>query len=417
MEDFNEQFRGYLQQDSQELLGSLLDGLHEDLNTVVNKPYIESSDSSDQSDSEIAAKSWRYHKSRDDSFIVDLFQGQYKSRLVCDVCKKKSVTFDTFMYLSLPLPSSVEVNLVYIPYKTSHQRLSIQFNTSEPTIKDVKQEIIDRQHPQEPSLVVVKIENGKITKILDDEETVEGPIYVYELPSYSNKVVFPVYSDLEYPFLLVTDENNDVQAVLDQNFGKFVDAVRVFDSDQVSMYPFEFPIVDETSEFHWIDGNNSVKQGQGVVVEGIVSAAMKKTVKTKAKLRNITLEDCLDEYTQMEHLNEQDAWYCPRCKQLQCASKKIDIWKLPEIMVIHLKRFKGRNKMDTFIDFPLTDLSMQGHHQKVIYDLYAVDNHYGRGIHGGHYTAFAKNIETSEWFEFDDTRVSKIIPNEVKVKK
>lgn len=90
LEDFNEQFRGYLQQDSQELLSSLLDGLHEDLNKVLKKPYIESSSDSDDdiSDMEIATKSWNYHKSRDDSFIVDLFQGQYKSRLVCDVCKK-----------------------------------------------------------------------------------------------------------------------------------------------------------------------------------------------------------------------------------------------------------------------------------------------------------------------------------------
>lgn len=33
-------------------------------------------------------------------------QGQYKSTLVCPICKKVSVTFDPFMYLSLPLPST-----------------------------------------------------------------------------------------------------------------------------------------------------------------------------------------------------------------------------------------------------------------------------------------------------------------------
>ncbi len=36
-----------------------------------------------------------------------MFQGQYKSTLVCPDCKKISVTFDPFMYLSLPLPSTV----------------------------------------------------------------------------------------------------------------------------------------------------------------------------------------------------------------------------------------------------------------------------------------------------------------------
>lgn len=35
------QFQGYAQHDSQELLGYLLDGLHEDLNRVKKKPYVE----------------------------------------------------------------------------------------------------------------------------------------------------------------------------------------------------------------------------------------------------------------------------------------------------------------------------------------------------------------------------------------
>lgn len=33
-------------------------------------------------------------------------QGQFRSTLVCPVCRKLSVTFDPFMYLSLPLPST-----------------------------------------------------------------------------------------------------------------------------------------------------------------------------------------------------------------------------------------------------------------------------------------------------------------------
>jgi len=34
-------------------------------------------------------------------------QGQYKSTLDCPICSKISITFDPFMYLSLPLPSTV----------------------------------------------------------------------------------------------------------------------------------------------------------------------------------------------------------------------------------------------------------------------------------------------------------------------
>ena len=38
---FAPQFSGYQQQDSHELLAFLLDGLHEDLNRVKKKPYVE----------------------------------------------------------------------------------------------------------------------------------------------------------------------------------------------------------------------------------------------------------------------------------------------------------------------------------------------------------------------------------------
>jgi len=53
----------------------------------------------------VAHEAWDGHKKRNDSVISDIFQGQFKSRVTCPVCPKVSVTFDPFMYLSLPLPS------------------------------------------------------------------------------------------------------------------------------------------------------------------------------------------------------------------------------------------------------------------------------------------------------------------------
>ena len=47
---FAPQFSGYQQQDSQELLAFLLDGLHEDLNRIHKKPYIEQKDAEDRPD-------------------------------------------------------------------------------------------------------------------------------------------------------------------------------------------------------------------------------------------------------------------------------------------------------------------------------------------------------------------------------
>ena len=55
--------------------------------------------------------------------------------------------------------------------------------------------------------------------------------------------------------------------------------------------------------------------------------------------KKITLSQCLDLYTAEEQLGANDAWYCPTCKKPQQAMKKIDIWSLPSILVISLKRF------------------------------------------------------------------------------
>ncbi|KAG6921906.1 ubiquitin specific peptidase 11 [Chelydra serpentina] len=105
---FASQFLGYQQHDAQELLSFLLDGLHEDLNRVKRKEYVELRDAAGRPDEEVAEEAWRNHKRRNDSIIVDIFHGLFKSTLVCPACGKVSVTFDPFCYLSAPLPVSQE---------------------------------------------------------------------------------------------------------------------------------------------------------------------------------------------------------------------------------------------------------------------------------------------------------------------
>lgn len=49
--------------------------------------------------------------------------------------------------------------------------------------------------------------------------------------------------------------------------------------------------------------------------------------------------------------------YCPTCKKHQQATKKFDLWSLPKILVVHLKRFSynryWRDKLDTVVEFPV----------------------------------------------------------------
>jgi ubiquitin carboxyl-terminal hydrolase 4/11/15 len=128
------------------------------------------------------------------------------------------------------------------------------------------------------------------------------------------------------------------------------------------------------------------------------------------KKHGIALDDCLDEFEKEEILSEQDTWYCPRCKEHRRASKKFDLWKTPDILVVHLKRFSSsgwrRDKLEILVDFPIEGLDLtkrvidQESGKQEIYDLIAVDDHWG-GLGGGHYTAFAKNWVDGEWYEYN----------------
>ena len=82
---YSQNFSGFQQQDSQELLAFLLDGLHEDLNRVFVKPYEELKDSDARPDDIVAAEAWVNHIKRNKSVIVDLFHGQLKSKVTCKV--------------------------------------------------------------------------------------------------------------------------------------------------------------------------------------------------------------------------------------------------------------------------------------------------------------------------------------------
>lgn len=128
-----------------------------------------------------------------------------------------------------------------------------------------------------------------------------------------------------------------------------------------------------------------------------------------------TLDSCLKLFTKKETLSDDDRWFCPNCKQLQRATKKIDLWRLPQVLIIQLKRFNYtrwyRDKIDKLIDCPLQDLDLGSYvvpnNEKLNakYNLIAVSNHMG-GLGGGHYTAYAKNIEDQKWHSFDDGYVS-----------
>jgi ubiquitin carboxyl-terminal hydrolase 4/11/15 len=94
--------------------------------------------------------------------------------------------------------------------------------------------------------------------------------------------------------------------------------------------------------------------------------------------------------------------------------KKFDLWSVPQILVVHLKRFMyskwSREKLSSVVDFPLEELDLSQfvlskQEKAPIYDLFAVSNHSG-GLGGGHYTAYAKNKFDNRWYLFNDSQCS-----------
>ncbi|XP_008853956.1 ubiquitin carboxyl-terminal hydrolase 43 isoform X2 [Nannospalax galili] len=152
-----------------------------------------------------------------------------------------------------------------------------------------------------------------------------------------------------------------------------------------------------------------------------------------------TLDECFQSYTKEEQLAQDDAWKCPHCQVLQQGVVKLSLWTLPDILIIHLKRFcqvgERRNKLSTLVKFPLFGLNMAPHVAQrstsskaglgpwpswkepaclptaypldFLYDLYAVCNHHGS------LQAYCRNSLDGQWYSYDDSTVEPLREDEV----
>ncbi|XP_078151935.1 ubiquitin carboxyl-terminal hydrolase 9-like [Carex rostrata] len=534
---FAPQFSGYNQHDSQELLAFLLDGLHEDLNRVKKKPYIEIGDSDGRPDELFAEECWRNHKARNDSIIVDVCQGQYKSTLVCPLCSKVSVTFDPFMYLSLPLPSTVTCSITVTIFSGSGDALPMPFTVTVPKagyIKDISIALAAACGlKNSESLLLAEVYDHKIFRYIENSfESLlgikdEDLIVAYRLPAGHEKLLrleivhqradrleSEQYNHFSRKLMgspLVTcispDQTSlaDVHAAVDAVLKPFVrtkvyptngncsdqknpsdsgpsldsivlndwergastsDSMEV-DQDQVVVdinleeeviepsdqeeeeekgevselkYPFILSLTDDKGVGRKPlnpDENekNLFDRSSGCVrlmmdwteremdkydvsyMEKLPEAFKTGYMSKKTRQEAVTLFSCLDAFLKEEPLGPDDMWYCPKCKEHRQATKKLDLWRLPEILVVHLKRFSYsrymKNKLDTFVNFPIRNLDLSKYVNPAVadptqlytYELYAVINHYG-GLGGGHYSAYAKMVEDDIWYHFDDSHVS-----------
>ena len=136
--------------------------------------------------------------------------------------------------------------------------------------------------------------------------------------------------------------------------------------------------------------------------------------KDEFKRKNITIYDCFDYFSRDEQLDEKNLWECEKCKKKVRGIKSAGICELPNILVIHLKRFKQKmmyksavsKKIQDLVEFPIEGFDLEKYYNgdtkaSTKYNLFAVTYHFGE-TSGGHYIAICKNPIYDSWIEFDD---------------
>jgi ubiquitin carboxyl-terminal hydrolase 4/11/15 len=136
--------------------------------------------------------------------------------------------------------------------------------------------------------------------------------------------------------------------------------------------------------------------------------------KCPSKVSGITLVKCLESFNKSETLDGKNKWYCGHCKEFVCAEKTLEIWCVPTVLIVQLKRFVNsgynRGRLDDNVDYPDV-LGMRPYvvgpvDGKLKYRLFAVSEHSG-SLAGGHYTAHAIVRENEqndgEWYDFNDS--------------
>uniref|UniRef100_A0A8C7FUL2 Ubiquitin carboxyl-terminal hydrolase 4 n=1 Tax=Oncorhynchus kisutch TaxID=8019 RepID=A0A8C7FUL2_ONCKI len=486
---FAPQFSGYQQQDSQELLAFLMDGLHEDLNRVKKKPYLALQDAGGRPDEIVAKEAWTNHRLRNDSIIVDIFHGLFKSTLVCPECAKISVTFDPFCYLTLPLPMKKDRTMEVFLVRIDPQSRPTQYRVVVPklgSVTDLCSALSRLSGILAENMVVADVYNHRFHKIYRRDDGLnqimeKDDIFVYEVAEEDReRMNLPVYFRERHskhtggstgtmlfgqPLLITVPRQNLAADMLYEKVLERIGWVRCLSvgsgsplsegascsssngseeeamDHQVSPEPengqsgeeeeasdlengpktkqcsstppklFSFSMVNSygtanisplpcdgnflklnTHSTVAIDWDSDTKKLCYDDQEAEAYEKHESMLQAQKKKATVALRECMELFTTMETLGEHDPWYCPTCKKHQQATKKFDLWSLPRILVVHLKRFSynrcWRDKLDTVVDFPVRDLNMSEFvcdpkAGPYVYDLIAVSNHYG-GMGGGH---------------------------------
>lgn len=160
-------------------------------------------------------------------------------------------------------------------------------------------------------------------------------------------------------------------------------------------YNLESPVM-------YIEPKLEIDRASAEMLKAKAASSAENEKKNKGGSAGIDLGVCLTEFCKVQNLSIADNWRCPHCKKYREGKQSMSLWRLPDLLTLHIKRFnmsaRWREKITTKVNFPLTGLDMSewchkespmAHFQSsdgYMYDLIGVVNHYG-SMTGGHYVA------------------------------
>ncbi|XP_060653597.1 ubiquitin carboxyl-terminal hydrolase 38 [Drosophila nasuta] len=139
---------------------------------------------------------------------------------------------------------------------------------------------------------------------------------------------------------------------------------------------------------------------------------------------NYSVQDLIDYYCSAEKLDGDNQYFCPSCKKLCDAERRIGFTQPPRNLILTLKQFKYDQKYH----FRTKLMHKVFHDESVVvkvcgndslqetcsvhYDLYAGVVHAGYSMDSGHYFTFAAD-QSKNWFKFNDSLVTNSQPQEM----
>ncbi|CAG5115431.1 unnamed protein product, partial [Candidula unifasciata] len=149
----------------------------------------------------MANRAWDEYLAKNDSIIVSTFQGQFRSTVVCSECSHVSVTYEPFMYLSLPIPHAMEqqICVVYISQHKPPVRYLLNLLKTD-KIGTAKKKLCELVGQDDSDIIMAEVLDSHISRILDNNmllkyvNTFNRKIYAFEAVSLESDSALTVDS-------------------------------------------------------------------------------------------------------------------------------------------------------------------------------------------------------------------------------